>query len=63
MFATVESSTAAICSNALFDVTQIWSDVQSGLNDTQKKPQGSREPCGSYRNIPDRALTQSITTT
>jgi hypothetical protein len=25
MFATVERSTAAICSNASFDVTQIWS--------------------------------------
>ena len=62
MFATVESSTTPICSNALFDVTQIWSYAQYGLNDT-KKPQGSREPCGSYRNIPDRALTQSITTT
>src|SRR5207302_11472992 len=29
MFATVERSTAAICSNASFHVTQIWSCVQS----------------------------------
>ena len=30
MFATVERSTAAICSNASFDVTQIWSYAQLG---------------------------------
>ena len=36
MFATVESSTTAICSNALFDVTQIWSYAQYRLNDTKK---------------------------
>src|ERR1700758_1629077 len=30
MFATVERSTAAICSNASFDITQIWSYAQCG---------------------------------
>ena len=58
MFATVESSTAAICANASFDVTQIWSYAQYRLNDT-KKPQGSREPCGSYRQYP-RSRVDSV---
>ncbi len=37
MFATVESSTAAICANASFDATKIWSYAQYRLNDTKSR--------------------------
>jgi hypothetical protein len=47
MFATVESSTAAICSKALFDVTQIWSYAR----ERDKKAAGFEEPCGCYLNF------------
>src|SRR5215831_10297100 len=36
MFATVERSTAAICSNGSFDVTQIWS-LRNMVNDTKSR--------------------------
>ena len=44
IFATVERFTAAICSNALFDVTQIWAYAR----ERDKKAAGFEEPCGSY---------------
>src|SRR5438552_4742597 len=47
MFATVERSTAAICSNAQFDVTQIWSYAR----ERNKKAAGFEEPCGYYLNF------------
>jgi hypothetical protein len=46
-FATVERFTAAICSNALFDVTQIWSYARK----RDKKAAGFEEPCGCYLNF------------
>jgi hypothetical protein len=47
IFATVERFTVAICSNALFDVTQIWSYAR----ERDKKTAGFEEPCGCYLNF------------
>ena len=62
MFATVERSTAAICSNVSFHVTQIWSACN-----LIKGHEKAAEFAGTLRlvsrNIPGRGLTQSITTT
>ena len=46
IFATVERFTAAICSNTLFDVTQIWSYARE-----RKEAAEFEEPCGPYRNF------------